>query len=72
MPINSTAPTLADSLAETTAFTRSAFDFGPVGERGGKTMKVFGLKIAQTAASSDTRLYNLESEYEAIEGSRLS
>jgi len=62
--------TFAKSLAETTLQTRGPFDFGAVGERGGKIVDALGLKITQTAASSDTRIYELEAENDALEGSR--
>jgi hypothetical protein len=51
--------------------TRQGLSFGPSGERGGKTVQALGLKIVQTAVSSDTKLYSVEAEYSAIEASRL-
>jgi hypothetical protein len=62
--------TLAQTMAETTAQERARFDFGIVGERNGKIVDALGLKIVQTAASSDTRISSLDAESEAIEGSR--
>ncbi len=70
-PEASSYTTLADTLGESTAQDRGPFDFGPVGERNGKIVDGLGLKITQTAASSDTRIYGLEGEYEAVESSRL-
>ncbi len=62
---------LAKTLAESTTQTRQPFDFGPSGERNGMIVDALGLKITQTAASSDTRISDVEAESEAIEGSRL-
>lgn len=70
-PESTSYSTLADTLAETTTSERGAFDFGPVGERGGAVIDALGLKVTQTAPSSDTRVYGLDAENEAIEGSRL-
>jgi hypothetical protein len=70
-PEASSYTAMADTLPETTAQDRGAFDFGPVGERNGFTTDALGLKVAQVGPSSDTRIYALEAENEAIEGSRL-
>ncbi len=69
-PEASSYTTLAKTLAETTLQTRGPFDFGASGERNGKIVDGLGLKVAQTAASSDTRIYELDAEFDAIEGSR--
>jgi hypothetical protein len=63
---------MARTLPETTEFTRDARSFGPSGERGGKRAIVMAVKLAQTGNSSDTRIYTLEAELEAQEGSRLT
>lgn len=63
---------LTPTLAETTKYARAGRSFGPTGERGGKIIPELGVKIAQTNASSDTRLYVLEGEYETIEQSALA
>ena len=62
---------LVPAFAETTAKSRSGISFGPTGERGGRVLRSFGLKLTQTAASSDTRVYSFEGDFETIEGSRL-
>jgi hypothetical protein len=63
---------MARTLGETTDFTRDGRSFGVSGERGGKKALALGVKVAQTGNSSDTRIFTLEAEQEAQEGSRLT
>lgn len=62
---------LSYTLAETTAMERVGRSFGPTGARGGITKQEIGVKVAQTNASSETKLYGLEAEYQTVEGSVL-
>jgi len=71
-PESTSYATLARTLAETSDFTRAGRSFGVSGERGGKRALSLGVKVAQTGNSSDTRIYTLEAEQEANEGSRLA
>lgn len=70
-PESSSYTTLSRTLAESTRMVRKALSFGPSGERGGKTCLALGIKLTQTANSSDTRIYSVEAEMDAVEGSRL-
>ncbi len=63
---------MARTLTGTTDFTREGRSFGVSGERGGKKALALGVKVAQTGNSSDTRIFTLEAEQEAQEGSRLT
>ena len=71
-PEDSSYDTITPTLAETSKFTRAGVSFGPSGERGGVLVDALGVKVAQTAPSSDTRIYSLEAEMEAVEGSRVA
>lgn len=62
---------LAYTLPETSEMDRVARSFGPPGERGGITKQELGIKIAQTNASAETKIYTLEAEMDAVEGSML-
>lgn len=70
-PESSSYTSITPTVAESTAWNRVGRSFGPSGARGGKIIPLLGLKVAQTNASSDTRLYLLEGEYETIEQSAL-
>jgi hypothetical protein len=70
-PEQSSYTAMPRTLTETTDFTRDGRSFGPAGERGGKKALALGVKIAQTGNSADTKIYSLEGEQEAMEGSRL-
>lgn len=55
------------TVPASTAYARAGRSFGAAGARGGITSPMLGVKIAQTAASTDTRLYALEAEYQTME-----
>lgn len=71
-PESTSYTNFAVALDETTVLKRKGRSFGPSGARGGVMAAALGIKLTQTANSSDTRIYSLESEMEAIEGSRVA
>ncbi len=60
-------PTIAESLG----YARVGRGWGATDPRGGRIEYEMGFKIVQTNSSADTRIYNVEAEYETIEGSAL-
>lgn len=71
-PEASSYTSIAVALDETTALKRAGRSFGPSGARGGVMAAALGVKLTQSAVSSDTRIYSLEAEMEAVEGSRVA
>lgn len=71
-PEGASYTSITPTVAESSAFNRVGRSFGPSGARGGKIIPELGVKIAQSNASSDTRIYQLEAEYEAVEQSRVA
>ena len=57
--------------AESGAFAAGSFA-AALGNRGGYSGHQLGVKVTQTGASDDTRIYGLEADYEAQEGSQLA
>ncbi len=70
-PAATSYTSLAPTIAESNGYARVRRSWGGSGARGGRIIYELGLKIVQTNSSSDTRIYNIEAEYETIEGSAL-